>query len=134
MEIEMSDKLPTHFCKTCFAAWIKHQDGTWSLASASCGECCDNAAMGDQIEAIDYGDDWMFPPARQGGGLPQPKYPRFLILRKRRLDHAPFVQWGNWRTFEDSDARDKELAFLRRKYPTWEIKAKDEFHGPLSYN
>jgi len=40
----------THRCKVCNALWIKWPDGTWSLASQECGQCCDNAPMGDQIE------------------------------------------------------------------------------------
>lgn len=44
----------THRCKECRAEWVKHPDGGgWSLASPSCGPCCDNVAMGDQIEPLD---------------------------------------------------------------------------------
>lgn len=46
---------PTHRCKVCGAYWRKwNVDGesSWNLCSPSCGECCDNAAMSDQIEAL----------------------------------------------------------------------------------
>lgn len=42
---------PTHRCKLCGALWIDWGD-SWSLFSLYCGPCCDNAAMGDQIEAL----------------------------------------------------------------------------------
>ncbi len=46
---------PTHRCKVCGAYWRKwNVDGesSWNLCSRGCGECCDNAAMGEQIEAL----------------------------------------------------------------------------------
>lgn len=42
---------PTHRCKVCSALWIRFPD-YWSLFSRQCGQCCDNVAMGDQIEAL----------------------------------------------------------------------------------
>jgi hypothetical protein len=49
----------THRCKVCDARWrlnppTKVQpDGSWSLVSSFAGpKCCDNKAMGDQIEAL----------------------------------------------------------------------------------
>lgn len=43
----------THRCKVCCALWVQHPaGGGWSLCSDTCGKCCDNEAMGDQIEAI----------------------------------------------------------------------------------
>lgn len=42
---------PTHRCKDCGALWIDWGD-SWSLFSLHCGKCCDNVAMGDQIEAL----------------------------------------------------------------------------------
>ena len=50
---------PSHFCKICKALWIlwdeepgfeKH--GGWSICSdiKTCGKCCDNAGMGEQIQ------------------------------------------------------------------------------------
>lgn len=42
---------PTHRCKVCGALWIDWGD-SWSLFSRHCGQCCDNVAMGDQIEAL----------------------------------------------------------------------------------
>jgi hypothetical protein len=46
---------PTHRCKVCGALWVKLPPtplGGWSLWSRSCGPCCDNAEMGEQIEPI----------------------------------------------------------------------------------
>lgn len=51
---------PTHRCKVCGALWKLWEpgeaspgdEGSWSLVSARCGKCCDNVAMGDQIERI----------------------------------------------------------------------------------
>jgi hypothetical protein len=42
---------PTHRCKVCGALW-RLWDCSWSLVSAKAGECCDNAEMGLQIEAL----------------------------------------------------------------------------------
>jgi hypothetical protein len=47
---------PTHRCKVCGALWIKlppNPLGGWSLWSRSCGPCCDNVEMGEQIEPLD---------------------------------------------------------------------------------
>lgn len=47
--------VPTHRCKVCGAYWRKWDvDGetSWNLNSRGCGKCCDNALMGDQIEAL----------------------------------------------------------------------------------
>ena len=49
------DRTPTHRCKICGALWIffsktdSWPEASWSLYSPSCGQCCDNAPMGDQI-------------------------------------------------------------------------------------
>jgi hypothetical protein len=48
---------PTHRCNVCGALWILNppsevQRGSWSLWSKACGKCCDNVAMGEQIEPI----------------------------------------------------------------------------------
>jgi hypothetical protein len=43
---------PTHYCKICGALWRLWNDGSWNLRSKECGKCCDNAVMGDQIEAM----------------------------------------------------------------------------------
>jgi hypothetical protein len=58
----------THRCKVCGALWRlckgepdKYRDlpadyplshDSWSLVSPTCGKCCDNVAMGDQIEYL----------------------------------------------------------------------------------
>ena len=47
--------VPTHRCKVCGAYWRKWTvdgEASWNLNSHGCGECCDNVAMGDQIEAL----------------------------------------------------------------------------------
>lgn len=49
--------LPTHVCIVCYALWImfKDEDGedrAWSLWSSSCGPCCDNVHMGEQIKRV----------------------------------------------------------------------------------
>lgn len=48
-------RVPTHRCRICSALWISYPD-SWSLWSQSCGKCCDNAAMGDQIEPLNVSD------------------------------------------------------------------------------
>jgi hypothetical protein len=46
----------THRCKVCGALWWRgyvHPVGeSWSLRSPTCGKCCDNEVMGDQIEPL----------------------------------------------------------------------------------
>ena len=44
---------PSHSCVVCDALWLKHDDGSWSLCSEACGNCCDNAPMGDQISRVE---------------------------------------------------------------------------------
>lgn len=51
------ERIPTHRCKVCGAMWIlwqfKTEPPTWSLGTnEKCGQCCDNVAMGDQIETL----------------------------------------------------------------------------------
>jgi hypothetical protein len=46
----------THRCRVCRAFWRVNDDGSWSLASKLCGECCDNEAMGEQIAPADQSD------------------------------------------------------------------------------
>lgn len=47
----------THRCKICGALWRLipadvNWKATWSLVSKTAGKCCDNVAMGDQIEEL----------------------------------------------------------------------------------
>lgn len=49
------ERAPTHRCKICGAFWMRWSEN-WSLCSKSCGECCDNAAMGDQIVPLIISD------------------------------------------------------------------------------
>lgn len=51
----------THRCRECLSEWVQHANGTWSLVRGSqpgaypmgsAGKCCDNVAMGEQIEAL----------------------------------------------------------------------------------
>ena len=50
----IQDVIPTHKCKVCGALWRYNEVGvsSWTLRSPTCGSCCDNALMGDQIEPI----------------------------------------------------------------------------------
>jgi hypothetical protein len=58
----VTDRIPTHRCKVCGCKWIFWPAGTpgggtdqawWSLGTnEKCGPCCDNVAMGDQIETM----------------------------------------------------------------------------------
>lgn len=51
---------PTHQCKVCGALWRLWKPGEvapnspafWSLVSLSCGLCCDNVLLDDQIERL----------------------------------------------------------------------------------
>lgn len=54
----------THRCKVCDALWHQWPDSRWSLVSRDCGPCCDNAPMGEQIEALE--------PPEVGYGAPSP--------------------------------------------------------------
>lgn len=51
--------VPTHRCKVCGAQWRKYQDPknewNWTLCSQQAALCCDNTAMGDQIEELKDG-------------------------------------------------------------------------------
>lgn len=47
----LAGRIPTHRCKSCGALWIDWGD-SWSLFSIHCGKCCDNVAMGEQIEPL----------------------------------------------------------------------------------
>lgn len=55
----------THVCRICGAQWRLNpaepdkypkdhpfHHATWTLRSPTCGKCCDNVAMGDQIEPL----------------------------------------------------------------------------------
>lgn len=43
---------PTHYCTECGALWRQCDDGSWNLRSDKAGQCCDNAAMGEQIKPL----------------------------------------------------------------------------------
>lgn len=45
---------PTHYCTQCGAHWRLNDDLSWTLRSAACGACCDNADMGDQIVPLGW--------------------------------------------------------------------------------
>jgi hypothetical protein len=48
---------PTHRCNICGSYWRLWAD-SWSLTSHECGECCDQAEMGEQIvKLIDYDEN-----------------------------------------------------------------------------
>lgn len=46
-----------HRCKKCGCLWRRWGDGSWSLLDRHqvCKSCCDNEAMGEQIEEIEIG-------------------------------------------------------------------------------
>lgn len=52
------DLAPTHRCRVCGARWRLNPpskvqpDGSWSLVGETCGKCCDNEPMGEQIERL----------------------------------------------------------------------------------
>jgi len=48
----------THQCTICGARWRECDDFRWTLRSKECGPCCDNVAMGDQIEALEDVAPW----------------------------------------------------------------------------
>lgn len=64
--------MPSHKCAVCGAMWrfyraqdfpghgVKQED-SWSLCSNTCGQCCDNVAMGEQIVPIKRKDamEWL---------------------------------------------------------------------------
>ena len=57
-----TEPAPTHRCKVCGAMWrfwpkedTGQQHDTWNLRSLACGDCCDNAPMGEQIEPVTMG-------------------------------------------------------------------------------
>lgn len=58
--METQYRIPTHRCKVCGCKWILWPAGTmnqpeawWSLGTnEKPGPCCDNMAMGDQIEPL----------------------------------------------------------------------------------
>lgn len=51
--------IATHRCKVCGGLWVENQptqeqpQGSWSHVSGTpLGKCCDNVAMGEQIESL----------------------------------------------------------------------------------
>lgn len=81
---------------------------------------------------VDNTDDWMNPPKRDYTYTP-PKYPRFLIQRKRSLDHFPFEEWDFWSVYPTREERDEKLADLRKSHPAWQLRKFDELSEPRAY-
>jgi hypothetical protein len=81
----------------------------------------------------DETDDWMNPPKRQTSYVHTPRYPRFLIERKRRLDYFPFEQWGHWNSYDCRAERDAAFKELRDKHPAWQLRTRDELMPPVAY-
>lgn len=65
LSARITSNVATHRCKVCGALWRLNpgqpskyppthpfHDGTWTLVSATCGKCCDNVPMGEQIERL----------------------------------------------------------------------------------
>lgn len=60
-----------YHCKVCLAVWGKfravgaHRHNpalmSWSLLQKKCGKCCDNVAMGEQIERLHMGNGTKIP-------------------------------------------------------------------------
>lgn len=90
--------------------------------------------VSEEAPPVDLTDNWMNPPARESILHRGPTYPRYLIERKRRLDHVPFEEWGLWKLFDNPSERDTELEALRVGHPVWQLRARDELHAPLAYN
>lgn len=78
---EREEHEATHRCIICRALWRSNPpsrvqpEGSWSLVSAKCGPCCDNVAMGDQIEE-----------------LPKPGTGRAALLTARQQVDAAMVE------------------------------------------
>lgn len=57
-----NEPAPTHRCKECGALWRywpkrdTGHDDSWNLRSTACGQCCDTAPMGEQIEPMTLGE------------------------------------------------------------------------------
>jgi hypothetical protein len=56
-------RMPSHRCMVCGAFWRLYADplgagGSWSLRSPTCGPCCDNVAMGEQIVCLTDPKGW----------------------------------------------------------------------------
>ncbi|ANC43005.1 hypothetical protein [Pandoraea pnomenusa] len=105
---------PTHRCKVCGAYWRKWNiDGktSWNLNSHGCGECCDNALMGEQIEAL-------VSPAKVGGdereALPASVREALAFYADDTVDYITF-------------AKDKRQVQLdsRRNSPDWQEMGED---------
>lgn len=98
------ERIPTHRCKVCGAFWILYpanawapesnpgRNAWWSLGTnQQCGPCCDNVAMGEQIESL--ADAYkglikrsLFPPVTEGH--PERTLLNKLICRKLSVDAA----------------------------------------------
>ena len=92
--------VPTHRCKVFGAYWRKwNVDGklSWNLCSPGCGECCDNALMGEQIEAL-------VPNAKVGAALP------------------PAIREGVEAAFEGRDGWQTKIAAAVRHLPAEDAK------------
>lgn len=81
-------RFPTHRCKVCGAYWIEYPD-SWSLFSITCGKCCDNVAMGDQIEALNPPPAMSTPPS--GEQVPVGRHPWFN--ERGEIDSALAGAW-----------------------------------------
>lgn len=56
MELPVPGKI-YYRCKQCFARWVKHDDGTWSLVPGQlCGPCCDNPAAWTFLKNLEKED------------------------------------------------------------------------------
>lgn len=95
--LEGGPDAPTHRCKVCLALWRQWDDGTWTLRSGSCGKCCDNAPMGDQIEPL--------------SPEPQASIRDAALVEAAAVANALADEHGDaWHEEKDSDERDRLTA------------------------
>lgn len=121
---------PTHRCKICGATWwlgqVPNVEGlSWSLRSKTCGPCCDNVTMGEQIEPLSARDPWSdliaaSEQAKRELGEDAPS--RDLIVRTQEIMH--------WSACEHVTAERKLILELRRATAGLLQSAK-KYHGML---
>lgn len=101
--VAVNGREATHYCDQCGALWAELPameglpHGGWTLVSATCGQCCDNAPMGKQIVAL--------------AGVPAAQIDELSTLR---LDCTKPVA----RVIADILA---ELQRAGAKFPTWPV-------------
>jgi hypothetical protein len=110
----------THRCKICDAKWIHLPDGYWTLASKTCGPCCDNAPMAGRIEPVGLTAELEAAHAESAKLLDEIATLRAeLAARTERAEKAEFALRGLPEANDDIcdrlDAAQKELEGLRAR-------------------